>query len=98
MRDTALSTQSYYILLALSERPNVGYRLINRIKELSYGTVSLQTGTMYPALRTLMYKGYIQHNVLYEITPAGRIALETQVQLYKQALKAARGVAPNGYS
>lgn len=90
MRSTELSTQSYYILLTLAERPSIGYRMINRIKELSYGSIDLKTGTMYPALRTLVYKRLVEHHVLYEITPNGRIALAQQVTMYKQALKAAK--------
>lgn len=67
------------------EEPAYGNRLIERIRELSAGLVTVNPNTMYPLLRTLEEEGLCvgewEHPVrrsrrFYRITPAGIAARE----------------------
>lgn len=54
----ALTEAVYYILLSLF-MPLHGYGIMQRVKEMSNGRVSLGAGTLYGALNTLVEKGFI---------------------------------------
>ncbi|MGX6448419.1 PadR family transcriptional regulator, partial [Patulibacter sp. S7RM1-6] len=67
------------------DEPAYGNRLIERIRELSGGLVTVNPNTMYPLLRTLEEEGLAQgeweHPVrrsrrFYRLTPAGAAARE----------------------
>lgn len=55
----ALTEAVYYILLSLYQ-PMHGYGIMQNIRELSNGRVTLGAGTLYGAINTLLDKGWIQ--------------------------------------
>lgn len=55
----ALTEAVYYILLSLFE-PMHGYGIMQNVKALSHGRVSMGAGTLYGAINTLVEKGWIQ--------------------------------------
>lgn len=56
--DLPLTETTYYTLVALQE-PCHGYKILNRIKELSNGEVYVAPGTLYGALDNLEKQGWI---------------------------------------
>jgi DNA-binding PadR family transcriptional regulator len=48
------------ILIQLDESPKYGYEMLKSIKEEFEGTWELKTGTLYPALKSLEKKGYVE--------------------------------------
>lgn len=57
------------ILEALEREPTHGYRIAQRIKERSRGTLDFKEGTLYPALHKLERDGLVES---YESTENGR--------------------------
>jgi len=49
----ALSTISFYILLAVTDRPLHGYGILDQITLDSHSQLIVASGTLYPALKTL---------------------------------------------
>ena len=58
MPQLALTEAVFYILLSL-QKPLHGYGIIQNVEELSKGRVKLAAGTLYGALNSLVYKGWI---------------------------------------
>lgn len=94
MPNPALTEAVYYILLSLLE-PLHGYGIIQNAEQLSGGRVRLAAGTLYGAINTLLEKGWIaaQENGAdsrkkeYQITEAGRAALEAELQRLSELLE-----------
>jgi len=68
------------ILHFVREEPEYGNRIMARIKEVSAGTMSVSPNTIYPLLRRLEEKGYVEgewerpdtrSRRFYAITPSG---------------------------
>ena len=82
----ALTEAVFYILLSLYT-PMHGYRIMQAVKELSNGRVSLGAGTLYGALNTLLEKQWIEQlpGVMdsrkkeYQITAAGRTIVVEEI-------------------
>ncbi len=55
-----MTTQSYLILLALAGGRSHGYALIQLVKELSQGQVTLGAGTLYGNLDRLLAAGFVE--------------------------------------
>lgn len=55
----ALTEAVFYILLSLYSKRH-GYGIMQNIKDLSNGRVSLGAGTLYGAINTLVEKGWIK--------------------------------------
>ncbi|MDR1001783.1 MAG: PadR family transcriptional regulator [Oscillospiraceae bacterium] len=54
-------TESYfYILLCLEEGANHGYGIMQRALELSDGSVTIGSGTMYGAISNMLSRGWIE--------------------------------------
>lgn len=73
------------VLHLLAEGPEHGYGLLQRIETLCRGLLAVNTNTIYPLLRRLEERGFVEgewdHPTkrtrrLYRITPAGRERLE----------------------
>ena len=73
------------VLHFIAEAPSYGNQLIERIADLTGGTVAVNPNTMYPLLRSLearaLVRGEWEHperrsRRFYRITPAGRDELE----------------------
>jgi DNA-binding PadR family transcriptional regulator len=74
-----------FVLLALvEEAPSHGYELIRTLEERTGGAYRPSPGAIYPTLSLLEDEGFVAQSQgsgarkLYEITPAGREALESQ--------------------
>jgi PadR family transcriptional regulator len=91
-------TPSYFALAALIDGPLHGYGIVRRAGELSGGTVRLSTGTLYALLaraidEELVIAGatYVEggrERRDYALTPAGRVALESEAQRLTHAARA----------
>jgi PadR family transcriptional regulator, regulatory protein PadR len=73
------------LLTALADRPAHGYRVIERLREVSAGAFDLPEGTVYPALHRLEREGLLEsrwsdqsarRRRVYAVTERGRGALE----------------------
>ena len=77
----ALTEQMFYILLAL-DRPCCGVDIMDRIRAVTSGRVSVGPGTLYTLLAGFQKAGYIEETAVegrkrtYRITPSGRALLE----------------------
>ena len=85
-REQGVSPVQMWILLILSDGPNYGYNLIQRLGEMFWGLWKPKAGTVYPALEKLMEQGLITGKVehreeaperrYYTITVNGEYALK----------------------
>jgi PadR family transcriptional regulator PadR len=75
------------LLAALEPEPRHGYAIMEALRAGSGGQFDLPTGTVYPALHRLERAGLVQaswsadtgrRRRLYQLTPAGRRALDTE--------------------
>lgn len=55
-----LQPQVFEVLLALSEEPAHGYRIIKKIESQSAGTVRLSTSSLYAALKRMAASGWVE--------------------------------------
>jgi PadR family transcriptional regulator PadR len=88
MRAETLKGHLDGILLAVLEPgPRHGYAIMEALRVSSGGQVDLPTGTVYPALHRLERAGLVdaswsmaggRRRRVYELTPAGRGALDTE--------------------
>jgi DNA-binding PadR family transcriptional regulator len=96
-----LTESTYYIMLALTE-PLHGYGAMQRIEELSGGTVRVGPGTLYGAFTTLEKAGLIvrtgeeDRRKSYTLTATGREVLTTQIQRLETMILAGRAVPATG--
>jgi len=86
-----LSETMHYILLALRE-PLHGYAVMQRIEEMSKGTVILAAGTLYGAIENLNKHGWIEpvgssgRRKIYNITAEGNTVLKVEQERLKHIL------------
>jgi len=95
-RDTGLppGTLMMVILRVLSRQPLHGYAIAQSIRQLSRDELSVEEGSLYPALQKLLIKGWVKalwresesgRQVReYRITPSGRRQLEDEVAEYRR--------------
>lgn len=94
-----LTEAVFYILLSLYQ-PMHGYGIMQNVAQLSGGRVNLAAGTLYGALSTLLEKGWIRPQTAeenfrkkeYEITQAGRAAVETELSRLQELIENGRKV------
>ncbi len=84
-----LTETTYLILIALIE-PGHGYRIMQKVEELSEGNVRIAAGTMYGAIDNLMKLNWIQsvpsadaRRKVYQITEAGMNILKEETNRLK---------------
>jgi len=85
---TAASTKPI-ILTILKEGEDYGYNIIQRVKDLSKGSLEWSDGMLYPVLQRMEKEGLIvsrwniskegRHRKYYKITEEGRKELETEM-------------------
>ena len=101
-RTEPMSESYYYILLCLAKGANHGYGIMQMTQQLSGGDVAIGSGTMYGATGNMIKKGWI-HEIMsnesgferrrqYQLTNAGREALEAEIARLKRMLEIAEGV------
>ncbi len=93
-----LTETSYYILLALAQ-PGHGYYVMQKVEELSGGSVRIAAGTMYGALENLLQNGWLEQlpsadkrRKLYKTTALGNQVLQQDTQRMKKMLRLAENV------
>lgn len=79
-----LTEATYYILLALIE-PLHGYVVMQRVREMSQGSVEVGPGTLYGAFSKLLKEGLVKmvkednRRKTYTLTPKGKDVLRAQI-------------------
>jgi PadR family transcriptional regulator, regulatory protein PadR len=91
---------TYFILVSLQDGPLHGYAITKRVAELSDKSVRLAAGTLYEALVRLEGEGYVTASEpeivdgrarrAYELTVAGRSALQAEADRMKRAARLVR--------
>jgi transcriptional regulator len=82
------------VLRVLSSQPLHGYAIAQRIAQLSSDELSVEEGSLYPALQKLLMKGWVKAAPAvsetgravreYRLTPAGRRQLEFEREKYRR--------------
>ncbi len=95
-------TLDMLILKALSLGPNHGYGVLLRIEQMSKGLVSLEQGSLYPALNRLEHRGLIasewgmsennRRAKFYRLSKAGSKRLEHETSRWTQMVEAVTNV------
>jgi DNA-binding PadR family transcriptional regulator len=81
-----LSETTCYTMICLAEEPLHGYALMQKVSEISQGTVSLGAGTLYTIFSTLEKETLIEmvseadRRKTYALTTKGRQVLALQIQ------------------
>ena len=83
-------TLAMLILRVLASQPLHGYAIAQRIAQLSNDELSVEEGSLYPALQKLLLKGWVKASPAvsdtgrqvreYRITPSGTKQLELERQ------------------
>jgi len=86
------------ILRVLAHEPLHGYAIAQRIHGLSNEELSVEEGSLYPALQKLLLKGWVKATPVtsatgravreYRLTPRGRKQLETERIEYRRLNRA----------
>ena len=86
------------VLKVVANQPLHGYAIAQRIHSLSSDELSVEEGSLYPALQELLLKGWLKANWTtsetgrevreYRITPAGRKQLEAELAEYQRVTRA----------
>lgn len=82
------------ILRVLSSQPLHGYAIAQRISQLSSDELSVEEGSLYPALQKLLVKGWVKATPVvsstgrtvreYKLTAAGRKQLDAERANYRR--------------
>jgi len=95
-RDTGLppGTLMMVVLRVLSRQPLHGYAIAQTIRQLSRDELSVEEGSLYPALQKLLIKGWVKASWResesgrqvreYRITATGRRQLEDEMAEYRR--------------
>jgi PadR family transcriptional regulator len=99
-RDTGLppGTLMMLVLRVLASQPLHGYAIAQRIHQLSAEELSVEEGSLYPALQKLLIKGWVKaawresesgRQVReYRITTSGRKQLDAEMTEYRRTANA----------
>ena len=82
------------ILRVLARQPLHGYAIAQRIAQLSSDELSVEEGSLYPALQKLLLKGWVKASPAvsetgravreYRLTPSGRKQLDLEQANYRR--------------
>lgn len=82
------------LLALLEEAPKYGFQIIRELREATNGFFDLKEGTLYPALRRLEKKGYLEGRwntegeggprKYYHMTDSGRKALKDAAKVWEE--------------
>jgi PadR family transcriptional regulator, regulatory protein PadR len=96
--DLPQGTLDLLILKALSLGPQHGWAVSERIHQISRETLTIQQGSLYPALHRLERRGWIKATwgasannrraKYYELTRRGRAQLETEADAWERLVAA----------
>jgi transcriptional regulator len=95
-------TLAMLILRVLASRPLHGYAIAQRIAQLSSEELSVEEGSLYPALQKLLLKGWVKAAPVtsesgravreYRLTPSGRKQLEIERTNYRRVTQAINAI------
>jgi len=90
------------ILRVLGQGPMHGYAIAQRIRQLSSDVLTVEEGSLYPALQKMLLKGWVKAEWgvsdtrrqvrSYRLTAAGRKQLELEVAEYGHVNRAIQAV------
>jgi PadR family transcriptional regulator PadR len=96
-RDLFPGALELMILQTLKSKPLHGYALAQHIKQISDDLLQVEEGSLYPALQRMLKAGWLKAEWgisatnrrvrTYELTPAGRKHVETEVSRFERMLK-----------
>lgn len=94
INDLLQGTLDLLALRALRDESRHGWGIQQRINQISKDALSINQGSLYPALIRLEKKGYIKSNwgvsengrraKFYELTKKGRKQMEEETELWRQ--------------
>ena len=102
---SAISSQAFHILIALAERDQHGYGIMQDVAERTGGEIRLSAGTLYGLIKRLLEDGSIvelrenqrpkdggdhERRRYYRLTPLGRKAAIEEMQRMTDLVKQAR--------
>ena len=99
-RDAGLppGTLMMLVLRVLARQPLHGYAIAQRIHQLSAAELSVEEGSLYPALQKLLIKGWVKAEWResesgrqvreYRITASGRRQLQAEMAEYRRTANA----------
>ena len=86
------------ILRVLASQPLHGYAIAQRIAQLSHDQLSVEEGSLYPALQKLLLKGWVKATPAvsdtgrqvreYRITPSGTKQLDLEPKNFRRVAQA----------
>lgn len=100
-----LSPQAFHILVALADRDQHGYGIMQDVRERTSGKLRLSAGTLYGSIKRLLEQGLIielresqrpekqendERRRYYRLTPLGRKAAKAEVKRMAELLEQAR--------
>lgn len=101
-RELLQGTLDLLILKALSLMPMHGWGLTQRIRQMSRDVLSVNPGSLYPALERLQDRGWIEPEwgvtennrraKFYRITAPGRRQLEVEAEAWRRLVVAVNAV------
>ena len=96
-RDLFPGALELMILQTLKSKPLHGYALAQHIKQTSDDLLQVEEGSLYPALQRMLKAGWLKAEWgisatnrrvrTYQLTPAGRKHVETEVSRFERMLK-----------
>jgi len=112
-RNTAqapLSPAVLHVLLALSTGERHGYGIMKQVKADSQGKVKMGPGTLYGSIARMTEAGLVRESdrrvdpemdderlIYYQLTGAGRTALEAELKRYRGVVAVAEGRLAHGH-
>lgn len=109
MAQAPLTPAVLYILLALSTGERHGYGIMKQVQADSQGRAKMGPGTLYGSMGRMMEAGLIRESdkrvdpemdderrIYYELTGAGRAALEAELKRYRGVVAVAEGRLAHG--
>lgn len=99
-----------HILLALSTGERHGYGIMKQVQADTQGNAKMGPGTLYGSMNRMMEAGLIRESakridpemdderrIYYELTPAGRAALQAELKRYRGVVAVAEGRLAHGH-
>lgn len=101
-KDLIAASSTPLVLAILAEGDSYGYAIIQRVRELSRGSMEWTDGMLYPVLHRLERLGYIEarwgaaesgrRRKYYRITPRGRARLAEERKQWQAVDNTLRGI------
>jgi len=108
--NVALTPAVLHILLALSTKERHGYGIMKQIHADSQGKMKMGPGTLYGSMGRMMEAGLVRESdkradpemdderrIYYELTGAGRAALEAELDRYRGVVAVSEGRLAHGH-